>query len=160
MADRDGTLESPLVARLRADLQAAQRERDQVRMDTLRMALDAMHYVEVARTDPDSKQYRQPLTENDRIAVLEQQIKRRREAIELYRKGGRADLVTKEEREAALLQAYMPVQLTEEELRQIVSELVMEHGRDFRTVMPLAARATKGRAEGRRVQAIVRELTG
>jgi uncharacterized protein YqeY len=160
MADKDATAESPLVARLRADLQTAQRARDQVRMDTLRMALDAIHYAEVARTDPESKQYRQPLTQEDQLAILEQQIKRRREAIELYRKGGRADLVAREEREAEILQAYMPGQLTDAELRQLVNELIAEHGKDFRKVMPLAARATKGRADGRHVQEIVRELIG
>jgi len=159
MAEQRSTAESPLVARMRADLQAAQRERDQVRMDTLRMALDAIHYLEVARADPESKQYRQPLTEEDRIRVLDQQIKRRREAIELYRRGGRRDLVEKEEREAAILEAYMPAKLSDDELRRLVGELVAQHGKDFRTVMPLAARATKGRAEGRRVQEIVREMT-
>jgi uncharacterized protein YqeY len=150
---------SELEARLRADIQDAQRQRDQVRLDTLRLALNAFHLEEVARTDRDNPNYGKVLTEQDRLALLDKQVKQRNEAAALYRKGNRPELAEKEEREAAILQSYLPARLTDDELRQIVSNLVAQHGREFKTIMPLAAKETKGRAEGARVQQIVRELT-
>lgn len=153
------TTPSELEARLRADVQDAQRQRDQVRLDTLRLALNAFHLEEVARTDRDNANYGKVLTEQDRLALLDKQVKQRNEAAALYRQGNRPELAEKEEREATILQAYLPAKLTDDELRQVVSKLVAEHGREFKKVMPLAAKETKGRAEGARVQQIVRELT-
>ncbi len=150
---------SALEERLRADLTTAQRARDQLKVDTLRIALGAFHNEEIARTDAGHKLHRVPLTEGDRLALLEKQIKQRQEAAALYRKGNRLELAEKEEREAALLQAYLPARLSDDELRAIIAVLVTQHGKDFRTVMPLASRATKGRADGKRVSELVRELT-
>lgn len=150
---------SELETRLRADAQAAQRERDQVRLDTLRLALNAFHLEEIARTDRDNPNYGKTLTEQDRLNLLDKQVKQRNEAAALYRKGNRPELAEKEEREATILQAYLPARMTDDELRQVVSGLVAQHGREFKTIMPLAAKETRGRAEGARVQQIVRELT-
>ena len=150
---------SEIEARLRTDIQHAQRARDQLRLDTLRLALNAIHLEEVARTDHDNPNYGKPLTIADRLALLEKQVKQRNEAAALYRKGNRPELAEKEEQEAAILQTYLPARLTDDELRQIVSGLIAAHGRAFKTIMPLAAKETKGRADGGRVQQIVRELT-
>ena len=153
------TSPSELEARLRADVQDAQRKRDQLRLDTLRLALNAFHLEEVARTDRDNPNHGKVLTEQDRLALLDKQVKQRNEAATLYRQGNRPELAEKEEKEAAILQTYLPAKLTDDELRQIVSGLVAQQGRDFKKVMPLAAKETKGRADGSRVQQIVRELT-
>ncbi len=150
---------SELETLLRADIQDAQRQRDQVRLDTLRLALNAFHLEEVARTDRDNPNYGKVLTETDRLNILDKQVKQRNEAAALYRKGNRPELAEKEEREAAILQSYLPARLTDDELRQIISSLIAQHGREFKTIMPLAAKETKGRAEGARVQQLVRELT-
>jgi uncharacterized protein len=150
---------SELETRLRADVQNAQRQRDQVLLDTLRMALNGFHLEEVARTDHGNPNHGKVLTEQDRLAILDKQVKQRNEAAALYRQGNRPELAEKEEREAAILQAYLPARLTDDELRQVVSNLVAQHGREFKKIMPLAAKETKGRAEGARVQQIVRELT-
>jgi uncharacterized protein YqeY len=150
---------SELETRLRADIQDAQRQRDQVRLDTLRLAVNAFHLEEVARTDRDNANYGKVLTEQDRLALLDKQVKQRNEAAALYRQGNRPELAEKEEREAAIIQTYLPARLTDDELRQIVSKLVAENGREFKKIMPLAAKETKGRADGSRVQQIVRELT-
>ena len=150
---------SPLEERLRDDIKSAQRDRDQVRVDTLRLALNAFHQEEVARTDAKHSRHRQPLTELDRHSLVEKQMKQREEAAAIYRKAGRDELATKEEREASLLRAYLPAQMSDDELRALVAGLVAEQGKDFRKVMPIASRETKGRADGRRVQEIVRELT-
>ncbi|HEY7984626.1 MAG TPA: GatB/YqeY domain-containing protein [Ktedonobacterales bacterium] len=150
---------SAIEARLRTDLVAAMKARDQVHVDTLRLALGAFHNEEVARTDAAHKQHRQPLTETDRLALLDKQIKQRQEAAEFFRKAGRVELADKEEREAAILQAYLPARMTDDELRVLIAGLVAQHGKEFRTIMPLASRETKGRADGKRVQELVRELT-
>lgn len=151
--------ESALETRLKNDLNDAMRARDQVRVDTLRIALNAFHLEAVARTDKDHKLFRQPLTEADREALLEKQVKQREEAAAIYRQAGRTESAEKETREAGLLKAYLPKQLTDDELRAVVAEIVAREGRDFKRVMPQAARETKGRADGKRVQQMVRELT-
>jgi len=151
--------EFPIEQTLRKDIQDAQRMRDQVRLDTLRMTLGAIHNLEVARTDRKNPEYGQPLTEADCLRVLEQEIKKRSQAIPFYQQGGRSDLVEKEQREMQILQSYLQgSQLSDDEVRAIVSKLIAENGNEFRRVMPLAAKETKGRAEGARVQRIVREM--
>jgi len=152
--------EFPIEQQLRKDIQDAQRARDQLKLDTLRMALGAIHNLEVARTDRKNPEFGQPLTEADTLKVLEQEVKKRSQAIPLYQQGGRNDLAEKEQQEMAILQSYLQgTQLRDDELRAIVEKLIGENGKEFRKVMPLAAKETKGRAEGARVQQIVREMT-
>ena len=151
--------EFPLERQLRKDIQDAQRARDQLKLDTLRMALGAIHNLEVARTDRKNSEFGQPLTEGDTLKVLEQEIKKRSQAIPFYQQGGRTELVEKEQREMEILQGYIQgTQLSDDDLRVIVAKLIDENGKEFRKVMPLAAKETKGRAEGARVQQIVREM--
>ncbi len=121
-------------------------------MDTIRMALTGFRNEEVARS-------RQALSEQDRIAIIDKQVKQRDEAATIFRNAGRGELAEKEEREAQILRAYMPARMSDDEIRALVSRLVAENGKDFRKVMPLASRETKGLADGKRVQEIVRELT-
>jgi uncharacterized protein len=152
--------EFPIEQQLRKDIQDAQRARDQVRLDTLRMALGAIHNLEVARTDRKNPEYGQPLTEADCLKTLEQEVKKRSQAIPFYKQGGRNDLADKEQYELEILQNYLQgSQLSDDELRTVVARLVEEHGKEFKRVMPLAIKETKGRADGTRVQRIVREMT-
>lgn len=152
--------EFPIEQQLRKDIQDAQRARDQVKLDTLRMALGAIHNLEVARTDRKNPEYGQPLTEGDCLKVLEQEVKKRNQAIDLYKQGGRNDLAEKEQRELDILQTYLQAsQLSDDDIRAIISRLIAEHGKEFRRVMPLTVKEAKGRAEGARVQRIVREMT-
>ncbi len=152
--------EFPIEQQLRKDIQGAQRARDQVKLDTLRMALGAIHNLEVARTDRKNPEYGQLLTEGDCLKVLEQEVKKRNQAIDMYKQGGRNDLAEKEQRELDILQTYLQAsQLSDDDIRAIVSRLIAEHGKEFRRVMPLTVKETKGRAEGARVQRIVREMT-
>lgn len=152
--------EFPIELRLRKDIQDAQRARDQLKLDTLRMAVGAIHNLEVARTDRKNPEYGQPLTESDCFKVLEQEVKKRSQAIPFYKQGGRNDLADKEQREMEILQAYIQgTQMSDDELRAVVARLVEEQGKEFKRVMPLAIKETKGRAEGARVQRIVREMT-
>jgi uncharacterized protein len=152
--------EFPIEQRLRKDIQDAQRARDQLKLDTLRMALGAIHNLEVARTDRKNPEYGQPLTEGDVFKVLEQEVKKRSQAIPFYKQGGRTELVDKEQHEMEILQAYIQgTQMSDDELRAVVTRLVEEQGKEFKRVMPLAIKETKGRADGARVQRLVREMT-
>ena len=150
----------PIEQQLRKDIQDAQRAHDQLKLDTLRMALSAIHNLEVARTDHKNPEFGQPLTEADCLRVLEQEVKKRNQAIPFYKQGGRNELAEKEQREMEILQTYIQgSQMNDDELRAVVAKLVEEQGKEFKRVMPLAIKETKGRADGARVQQIVRELT-
>lgn len=148
----DTTPSTNIATRLRADLNDAVRQRDQLRMDTIRMALDGFTQEEVARN-------RAALTDQDRVAILDKQVKQRIEAAEIFEKAGRAELAAAETRQAEILKSYMPARMTDDEVRTVVASLIAEHGKEFRTVMPLASKATKGIADGKRVSEIVREMT-
>ncbi|HEX8981466.1 MAG TPA: GatB/YqeY domain-containing protein [Ktedonobacterales bacterium] len=141
-----------IATRLRADLNDAVRQRDQIRMDTIRMALDGFTQEEVARN-------RAALTDQDRVAILDKQVKQRLEAADIFKQAGRAELAANEARQAEILQSYMPARMSEDDIREAINAIIAEHGKDFRTVMPLASKATKGRADGKRVSEIVREMT-
>ena len=97
----------------------------------------------------------------DDLAVLQRERKRRLEAAEAYRDGGRSDLAEAEEREAELIASYMPEQLSDTELGAIVGDAVAESGasspRELGKVMALVMPRVKGRAEGKRVSAAVKE---
>jgi hypothetical protein len=152
--------EFPIEQQLRSDIKEAMRAHDQLRVDTLRMSLGAIRNLEVARTDRDNAEYGQPLTENDITKLLGQEVKKRNQAIKLYEQGGRQDLVEKEQRELTILQSYLQAgQMSDDELQSIVVRLVAEQGKEFRKVMPLAIKETKDRADGARVQRVVKEMT-
>jgi uncharacterized protein len=98
----------------------------------------------------------------DELEVLQRERKRRFEAAEAYRDGGRTDLAEAEEHEAELIAGYMPEQLSDEELNAIVGDAVAESGatspKEMGKVMALVMPRVKGRAEGKRVSSAVKEL--
>src|SRR6266487_3167184 len=130
--------EFPIEQQLRKDIQDALRARDQVKLDTLRIALGAIHNLEVARTDRKNPEHGQPLTEADCLKSIEQEIKKRQQAIPFYKEGGRSELAEREQREMDILQFYLQgSQLSDDELRAIVATLIAANGKEFRRVMPL-----------------------
>jgi uncharacterized protein YqeY len=142
-----------IAERLNADLNEALRARDALRTSTIRLARAAMKNAEIDR--------RRALTEPESIEVIQREVKRRREAIEGFERGSRADLVQKEQLEMAILLGYLPAPLEEADLRRIVAEVAAEtkatNDRDFGRVMGQVMRRVAGRAEGRTVERIVRE---
>ena len=98
----------------------------------------------------------------DEMAVLQRERKRRLESAEAYREAGRADLAEGEEREAELIEAYLPEQLSDEELRAIVGDVVAETGasspKEMGQVMSQVMPKVEGRADGKRVSGLVKEL--
>lgn len=98
----------------------------------------------------------------DEIAVLQRERKRRLESAEAYRDAGRDDLAGQEEREAAVIEEYLPEQMAEDELRRIVQDVVAETGaasaKDTGKVMSAVMPQVKGKADGKRVSTVVREV--
>jgi uncharacterized protein len=110
----------------------------------------------------DETASRQALTDADVLDVVQKQAKQRRESIEEFRKAGRADLVAREESELAILSAYLPQQLSREEITVEVKAVIAEVGAsgpgDKAKVMPVAIARLKGRADGRAINEVVTEL--
>jgi uncharacterized protein YqeY len=143
-----------LKARLAADLKDAMRDRDERRRDTLRMAIAAVHNAEI--------EVRHELDEDATLAVLTKEAKMRRESIEEFKKGGRQDLVDKETAELEIISAYLPQQLTRDEVVEVARQVVEETGasgpKDIGKVMPVLMQRLQGRADGRVASDAVREL--
>lgn len=141
------------------DLKEAMRQQDEQRKRTLRSVIAA---IKQAETELDASGERVHLDDEDILALIARQAKQRQESITEYDRGGRQDLVAEEEAELAILQAYLPQQLTrdqiEAEARQIIKEVGASSPRDMGNVMrPLMAKL-RGRADGREVNEVVREL--
>jgi uncharacterized protein YqeY len=140
-----------LTDRLQADVTSAMRGGDAFRRDTLRMALAAAQNAE--------KEKRAPLTEDEGIAVMTREVKRRRESIEAYDTAGRTDLADRERAEIEILSAYLPQQLGESELLPLVRDAIAESGatsaRDMGRVMGLLMPRVRGRADGKVLSGLV-----
>jgi len=141
------------VARITADLTVAMKSRDAVRTSVLRGIKSDLKYREI--------ELGKPLTEADCQQVLRSAQKKRRDSIDAFRQGGRADLVSKEEGELAIITAYLPAELPEEELVSLIREAIAEAGAttpgDLGKVMKPAMSKVAGRAEGNRVRQVVTE---
>ena len=136
------------------------RTKDQDRLRALRLLRAAIQNLEIARTDPKNAQHGTAITEEDLYGLIQKEVKQRQESIDQFRKGNREDLVAKEEDEIVVLRTYLPAQMSREEIATHVRVLIDEVGSDFKAVMPRAAREMRGRADGRTVNEVVRELTG
>ncbi len=151
----------PLKDQLDADLKDAMRAKNESRIIAIRMLKAAISNFEIARTDPKNPDHGKPITEGDLLGVVEKQIKQRRESIELFNKGNRPELAAKEAAEMAVLEAYLPKQLSRDEIKREVEGIIAALGtKEFPKVMREAATKLKGRADGRLVNEVVKELTG
>jgi uncharacterized protein YqeY len=136
---------------LQDDTTAAMRSGDTLRRDVLRMVQSAIYNVEKAK--------HVTLSEDEVLAVVTKEVKTRRESVDAFRKGGREDLVAKEEAEIAILNDYLPHQLTNDELRALVEAAVAETGatsaRDMGKVMGVVSPRIRGRADGKTASGMV-----
>jgi uncharacterized protein len=143
-----------LKERLRADLTAAMRARDQVRMRTLRMALTSITNEEVSGASART------LTDDEVVRVLTREARKRKEAAEAFTAAGRAEQAEAERAEGDVLAGYLPAQLTDDELAAVVDEAIAETGASSMAgmgpVMKLVTPKVAGRADGARVAAEVR----
>jgi uncharacterized protein YqeY len=130
---------------------AAMRSGDALRRDVLRMVLSSIYNIEKAK--------HVTLTEDEVLGVVTKEVKTRRESVDAFRKGAREDLAAKEEAEIAILNDYLPQQLTDDELRTLVDQAVAETGatgaRDLGKVMGVLSPRIRGRADGRTASGLV-----
>ena len=142
-----------LKEQLISDMKEAMKARQAVRLSTIRQLRSAIKNKEIDQ--------QQELDDDAVIAVIGTLVKQRREAAQMFRENDRPELADKEEAELAVLQDYLPAQLSEEELRDIVTAVVAETGaasmKEMGKVMPQVMARTKGAADGKLVNQLVRE---
>jgi len=149
-------MEVDLKQKFADDLKQAMRSGDKVRRSVIRLVMAAAKNAEIAR--------QAPLDDTALLGIIAKEIRQRKESIEAFRLGKRDDLVAQEEAELAILQGYLPEQMTREEIiaeaRQVIEEVGAEGLSDKGKVMPRLIIQLKGRADGREINAVVTELLG
>ena len=142
-----------LIARLEDELKDAMRDREADRRDALRLILASLRSAE--------KELQRPLHDDEELQVLQRERKRRLEAAEAFRGGGREEQALGEEQELAVLEEFMPEPLSEDELEEIIDDAIAEVGatsiRDLGRVMADVMPQVSGRADGSVVSQLVRE---
>jgi uncharacterized protein YqeY len=142
-----------LIARLEEELKEARLARDEDRRDALSLILSSLRSAE--------KELQRPLHDDEELQVLQRERKRRIEAAEAFRGGGREEQAQREEQELAVLEEFMPAPLSEDELEEIIDDAIAEVGatsiRDLGRVMADVMPQVSGRADGSMVSQLVRE---
>jgi uncharacterized protein YqeY len=146
--------EPGLKQKLSDDLKQAMRDRDKVRRSAIRLAIAAIKNAEIARQTT--------LEDADILGVIAKEIRQRKESIEAFKQGGRQELVAQEEAEMAILEQYLPQQMTREEIiteaRQVIDAVGAQGIKDKGKVLPQLITKLKGRADGREINEVVTEL--
>ena len=147
-------MEAQLKQKLADDLKQALRAGQKARVSAIRLAMSAMNYAEIAK--------QAALTDADILGVIAKEVRQRDESIEAFKKGNRPDLVAQEEAEKAVLQEYLPKQMTHDEIvaeaKKVIAEVGAQGIADKGKVMPKLIAQLKGKADGREINAIVTEL--
>lgn len=151
-----------LKEKLQQDLNQAVKNKNGEILSVLRLLLSAILNKEKEKRYKLKKEEDTPLTDEEILEVVSSEVKKRREAIELYGKGGRPELAEKEAKEMQILNQYLPEQLSEQEIKKIVKDAVEKVGakeqKDMGKVMAVLMPQIKGRADGSLVSKIVKEL--
>ena len=139
---------------LAADLKAAMKDKDLIRKNTVQMVRSSILQYE--------KDNLKELDEDGILEVIAKELKKRRDVLPEYEKSGREDLIADIKREIEILLAYLPAQLSDEELTEIIKKAISETGaesvRDIGKIMQKVMPETKGRADGKKINEIVRNL--
>ena len=147
-------MEASLKQKLFEDLKQALRNEDKVRRSVIRLVMSAIKNTEISR--------QADLTDPDILGIIAKEVKQRRESIEAFKQGNRQDLVAQEEAEMAVLEEYLPQQMTRDEIiaeaRRVIAEVGAQGPGDKGKVMPKLIPQLKGRADGREINEIVTEL--
>jgi uncharacterized protein YqeY len=157
-----------LKEQLNADLRDAMRAGDETTKSTLRLLLTAIHNAEIppeskdAAAEAPASPLRDDLDDAAVLDIVRREVKQRRDSIEAYTKASRGDLAAREEAEVAVLQKYLPAQMSRDEIaavaREVIAELGVSGPQAKGRVMPAVIGRLKDRAEGREINAVVTEL--
>jgi len=140
-----------LKERIEQDLKEALKNREAEKVSTLRMLLSSLHNQEIEKRDQ--------LTDEEIVSVIEKEIKKRQEAVEAYQQANREELAKKEEDELELLRNYLPPQLSDEELEDIIKRVIGESpGLPEGPLTGKVMQQVKGQAESRRVVETIKRL--
>ncbi|SIS66767.1 GatB/YqeY domain-containing protein [Alicyclobacillus vulcanalis] len=143
-----------ILDQLNEDLKQAMRDKDKVRLSVIRMVKSAAKNREI--------ELGRALTDEDMTAVIQKEIKQRRDSLQAFQEAQRADLIEQAEQEIAVLEAYLPAQLGDDEIEQLAKDVMARVGAstkaDMGKVMRELMPSVRGRADGRRVQQIVERL--
>ena len=146
--------EADLKKKLNDDLKQAMRSGDKERRSVIRLLMSSIGNAEIAR--------QATLEDADILGIIAKEVRQRNESIEAFKQGDRPDLVAKEEAERAILQEYLPQQVTREEIvaaaRRVIEEVGAQGPGDKGRVMPKLIAELKGKADGREINAVVTEL--
>ena len=147
-----------LMEKISEEMKTAMKSGERLRLETLRTLRAALMERDIEKRTAGG------MTPEDEIAVVMAAAKKRRESIEIFQKGGRADLVDQESKELAILQEYLPRQMSAEDLLAVIRTVITETGAasaaDFAKVMPVVMKQVKGKADGKLVQEMVRKSLG
>jgi uncharacterized protein YqeY len=147
---------SPLQKKLTDDLKQAMKGGDTVKRSVIRLVMAAIKNAEIAK--------QKALEDADILGVIAKEIRQRKESIEAFKEGNRPELAANEEAEMAILEAYMPAQMSRDEIvaeaRKVIKEVGAEGIRDKGKVMPQLIAKLKGKADGREINTVVTELLG
>jgi len=145
-----------LLEKIEKDFHEALHDKQAERLGVLRLLKAALKNKEI-----DLRPKKEELTDEIIISIIQSEAKKRKEAIELYTKGGRIDLADKEKKELEILSGYLPEQLSDEKIREIVDKVIADIGatgpQDFGKVMGQVMKEVKGMTDGNKVGQIVRE---
>ena len=135
-----------------ADIKEAMKAKDEFKRDTLRTLNAALKQVEVDQ--------RIEMTDEVVLPLLQKEIKKRADSVELYLKGAREDLAKKEQSEIELIKAYLPAQLSDDELKEKIKSIIEKVGENLGAVMKMAKDEIGASAEAKRISMIAKELLG
>ena len=139
---------------IQSDMYAAMKSGDKHKTGTLRVALSTLKDKKIEK--------REDLTEVEAIKIIQNLVKQRKEAADIYKENGRNDLMENENAELEILNAYLPQMMSEDDLRILVKKVVEDTGAsslsDIGKVMPEVMKQSAGKADGKMAQSIVREL--
>ena|SRR5688572_87325 len=145
-----------MLEKLQQQLKDSMRNKDEVRTSVLRMLISDFKYAQIEK--------KAPLDESESTQVVNRAIKKRKESIEMYEKGGRSDLASKESAELRILQEFVPAEMDEQSMRQKIDEVIVELGakdkKDMGRVMKEVLGRYKGQMDGKVAQKIVNEKLG
>ncbi len=145
-----------MLQRLKNDMKIAMREKDLLKRDTIRLIMSAVKQIEVDE--------RREVSDSDVLKIIQKGVKQREDAISFAKDGGRDDLVEQNQKEIDILKAYLPKQLSDEELEVAVKSIIEKVGatsmKDMGKVMGVASKELSGKADGKRINEAVKRVLG
>ena len=143
-----------MLQKLKDDLKTAMREKDNLKRDTIRLIMSSIKQIEVDE--------RREITDNDILKIIQKGIKQREDAINFAKDGGRDDLIEQNQKEIDILKNYLPKQLSDEELKNTIKSIIEKVGakdmKDMGKVMGIATKELNGKADGKRINKVVKEI--